>query len=335
MRRIATVWPPIPRLVLRSACLLALLLGGVSPVAVGAAGEDAAPDGFVAGTFVHDGTTRRYLVHAPAGDAAPVAVLVLLHGHGGHPAQFVGPRSPDAAWIAIADRERWLLVAPQGLDGSDGRPGWNDCRADADTNPNADDAGFLIALSATLEREHRIAHARHYVAGTSNGGMMALRMAIEHPRWTTAVGAIVAAMPARSECAAPHRAVPVMFVNGTADPLVPFDGGPVAERYGGQRGAVLAATASAQRWAGLAGAHATPTRVRLPDRDPDDGSTVVEETWTARDGRPAVRLLRVEGGGHTEPSRAYRDPGPIGRLLGAQNGDIESADAIVAFFAAQ
>lgn len=294
-----------------------------------------ATSGYVERTFVHDGIKRRYRVRLPTGGRPPTALVFLLHGHTDTVERMTGARSPMAAWEAIADRNGLLLVAPQGLDGRDGRPGWNDCRTDADSNPNEDDAGFLIALSATLEREYRIAHARHYVVGTSNGGMMALRMAIEHPQWTTAAGAIVAAMPARSECAPPRRAVPMMFVNGTADPLVPFDGGPVAERYGGQRGAVLSTPASVALWTRLAGAGATPVRAALPDLDRDDDSTVVEETWTMRDGRPAVRLLRVEGGGHTEPSRTYRYPRLLHPLLGAQNGDFEVADALWRFFAAQ
>ena len=73
----------------------------------------------------------------------------------------------------------------------------------------------------------------------------------------------------------------------------------------------------------------------LPDLDRDDDSTVVEETWSMRDGRPGVRLLRVEGGGHTEPSSAHRYPRLIGHVLGAQNGDVEVADALWRFFAAQ
>lgn len=299
-------------------------------------GNAAAADrGYVERTFVHDGLERRYRIRLPAGGRPPTALVFLLHGHTDTIARLTGPRSPMAPWTAIADREGLVLVAPQGLRGSDGKTGWNDCRADAGINPDEDDAGFLIALSATLERAHHLTHARHYVVGISNGGMMALRMAIEHPQWTTAAGAIVAAMPARSECAPPRRAVPVMFVNGTADPLVPFDGGPVAERYGGQRGAVLSTPGSIALWTRLAGAGATPARVPLPDLDRNDDSTVVEETWSTRDGRPAVRLLRVAGGGHTEPSRTYRYPRRLHPLLGAQNGDVEVADALWRFFAAQ
>lgn len=318
---------------------LALLLACVSTVQAAPhpphGNDRTAGSGYVERTFVHDGLERRYRVRLPGGGRPPTALVFLLHGHTDSIERLAGARSPMAPWTGIADRNGLALVVPQGLRGSDGKTGWNDCRADADSNPNEDDAGFLIALSASLEREHRIAHARHYVVGTSNGGMMALRMAIEHPQWTNAAGAIVAAMPARSECAPPHRAVPMMFVNGTADPLVPFDGGPVAERYGGQRGAVLSTPASVALWVRLAGAGGTPVRVALPDLDRDDDSTVVEETWTMRDGRPAVRLLRIEGGGHAEPGIAYRYPRLLHPLLGAQNGDIKVADALWRFFATQ
>jgi len=317
--------------------LLALLVFARTATSAALPGEAHRDVGarYVERSFVHDGIERRYRMRLPADGRAPVALVFVLHGHTDTIERMTGPRSPMAAWEAIADRNDLLLVAPQGLRGSDGRSGWNDCRADADTNPTDDDADFLVALSASLEHDYRIAHARHYVVGTSNGGMMALRMAITQPQWTSAVGAIVAAMPARSECALPRRAVPVMFVNGTADPLVPFNGGSVAERYGGERGGVLSTPASIAIWTRLAGANATPVRVPVPDRDRNDGSTVVEETWSTSDGRPAVRLLRVEGGGHTEPSIAYRYSRLIDRVLGAQNGDVEVADALWRFFATQ
>jgi len=57
--------------------------------------------------------------------------------------------------------------------------------------------------------------------------------------------------------------------------------------------------------------HATdaPRRTRyLPDRAPDDECRLREVTWTPESGGAPVRLLAMEGGGHTLPSLRYDLP---------------------------
>lgn len=287
--------------------------------------------------YTHAGIARTYLVRAPANGKPPVAILLMLHGHGGSAGRLVGRNAqpaPYRRWNAIADREGLLLVAPQGSAGGDGKSGWNDCRADADSNPTGDDAAFLAGLVSEVRREHAISSNRVYVVGSSNGGNMALRMSIERPDLITAAAAIVASMPAHSECATPTRMVPVVFINGTGDPLMPFAGGRVGKgRHA--RGEVLSTEASLRVWARLAGVSGAPSRSMLPDLAHDDGSRAIREVHAQRNGRPLVVLYRIDDGGHLEPSRTERYPRWLTRLLGHQNGDIEMADEIWAFFAAQ
>jgi polyhydroxybutyrate depolymerase len=305
-------------------------------VLVGSVAAEVAP-GFVHRTHLHDGIQRSYLLRTPSGGSPPKAIVVMLHGHAGSAEQLTGRSgkpAPYRRWNAIADREGLLLVAPQGVDGGDGKSGWNDCRADADSNPTTDDAAFIAAVVTALRREYAVPSNRVYVLGTSNGGNMALRMAIERPDMIAAAAAIVASMPSRSECAAPTRAVPMLFMNGTDDPLMPFAGGQVGkDRF--QRGSVLSAEASVALWARLAGAASTPRTTALPDRNTADGSRVMRKVHANAQGRNVVMLYRIEGGGHLEPSRTQRYPRWLTRILGRQNGDIEMAEEVWAFFVAQ
>lgn len=318
-------------------CLLAL----TALVVVGHARQRNADtgDGYVARTISIDGVERRYLTRNPAGGAAPNAIVLLLHGGGGTAERLIGRESrsaPYRMWNAIADREGLLLVAPQGANSATGRgkPGWNDCRDFEDSGQSADDARFLVALVEKLRRDHRVSGTRNFAVGTSNGGMMALRLAIERPQVFTAVTSVASSMPARSECAAPARAVPVLMINGTEDPLVPYGGGPIATQFGG-RGVATPVQDSIRIWARLAGGESSPRIAQLPDTDKNDGTRVFREIHAARTGKPYVELIRIDGGGHVEPSRAQRYAGFVARLLGKQNGDIEMADEVWAFFAAQ
>ena len=278
------------------------------------------------------GAARSWRELRPDGVTRPRAIVLLLHGNGGSAASLLGdgrPAAPYRRWREIARRERLWLVAPDGLPGPDGRRGWNDCRADATGNPDVDDTGFLLALLSQQRLEAGRRDLPAFVVGTSNGGNMALRVAIERPEVFRAHAAIVAAMPARSECAAPTRPASVLFANGTADPILPFGGGEV---WVGPvfRGTSLGTLVSARAWARLDGAAGAPRIVTLPDLD-GNGLTIERSTWRGR-GRGRRRhdtvLYTVQGGGHAEPSRSERLPRAT-----RQSGDVEIADEIWGFFA--
>src|SRR5678816_685089 len=64
---------------------------------------------------------RHVLLATPAKPPAGARPLViLLHGHGGTAAQLLGRErsaAPLSLWLRIADREGWLVAAPDGLKG--------------------------------------------------------------------------------------------------------------------------------------------------------------------------------------------------------------------------
>lgn len=267
---------------------------------------------------------RRWLRIDPPASQRPRGIVVLLHGNGSSADDLMDLEQPRATqqWLGIAAREGLRLLVPDGTPGSTGARGWNDCRGDAATNPVADDVAFFDAM-LRAERRGAWRAAPVYVVGYSNGGAMALRLAIERPRRLRAVTVIAAAMPGASECRAPTRAVSVLFMNGTADAVVPWSGGRVM-LGSTPRGSVQATPDSVRTWATLARADA-PQRSERADVDPADGSRVSEERW--RGSRAEVVLLRVEGGGHAEPTISA----PRVRWPG-QNRDIESAEEAWAFF---
>src|SRR6185369_15910016 len=109
-------------------------------------------------------------------------LVIVLHGHTGSASVVFGKErlnAPMQQWLAIADREQVLVIAPDGSKGSDDKTGWNDCRADAGTNPKTDDVGFINALIDKAIQEHNADPSRVYVMGTSNGGGMTYRVGVE------------------------------------------------------------------------------------------------------------------------------------------------------------
>jgi polyhydroxybutyrate depolymerase len=121
---------------------------------------------------------RHYLVVEPAGLPADKRPLViLLHGHGTSSAIMLGLKGfgsyKNPQWMEMAEREKVLLIAPDGSKGSDGKAAWNDCRLDAPTNATSDDVGFISALIDTAISDLHADPERIYVFGGSHGGFMA------------------------------------------------------------------------------------------------------------------------------------------------------------------
>lgn len=266
----------------------------------------------------------------------PRPLVILLHGHGGSAAQLLGEQrsaAPLSVWLQIADREGWLLVAPDGLKGADGHPGWNDCRSDAANNPRSDDVGLIAALIDEMVARHQADPARVYLMGMSNGGMMTFRVAATLGDRLAAFSAVSASMPADLGCAPAKVPLSALIVSGTADPLVPYAGGDVHFMSKVSRGRVLGVEASTAFWRDLAHLPAEPSRREsLPHRDATDPTRAQRIVWGADPAKLQVELLRIDGGGHIEPSLSERPRRVYTAVVGPQNGDLEVAEEAFMFF---
>ncbi|MFH3480334.1 extracellular catalytic domain type 1 short-chain-length polyhydroxyalkanoate depolymerase [Xanthobacter variabilis] len=267
--------------------------------------------------------TRTYLVSNPAGVAGPAPVVIALHGAMQTPQSFRAYFGLDAAAAANG----FVAVYPQG----EGKV-WNDSRPaamrlKAVLRPG-DDAAFLVALVAKLVADGVADPARIYLTGISNGGFMVERMACEHADLFAAYSVIMATTPAnaREECR-PARPVPMLFIHGTADTVITYNG------FWTPMGATLSAPDSAAFFARLNGC-GDPVKRALPDVDPLDGTTVTERTWQGcRDGA-TVTLLSVEGGGHQSPARVETRPDLATPFLGLRNHDIDAGEEVWRFMSA-
>lgn len=280
---------------------------------------------------------RHYLLAVP--DAATPAkrpLVILLHGHAGSAAQLLGRErsaAPMSLWLRIADREGVLLAAPDGAVGRDGRRGWNDCRGDAANNPQVDDVGLVTDIIHREVEQHGADPSRVFVMGMSNGGMMALRLAIELGSTLAGFAAVSASMAAHTACPVPNVPVSALIVAGTHDPLVPYAGGDVHLRSSHPRGAVIGVESAAATWRDTIGLPAAPASVAtLPHRDAADATRATRIVWGERANALQVELLRIDGGGHIEPSITQRARRAYTAIVGAQNGDVEVAEEAWNFF---
>ena len=268
---------------------------------------------------------RRYLVYASARPAVDPALLVVFHGSRGSPAKIRA--ETGFGFDLLADRAGFVVAYPQGFEGN-----WNDCRKAADypaRRLNVDDIGFFEALVERLRRERGVDPARVFVAGLSNGGHFVFRLALERPARIAGAAVFAASLPtaANNVCRALGPPPPMMIVNGTSDPINPYEGGAVTLFGFGNRGMVLSALDSARHFAGGASG---PVARRLRPRLGSDRTWVGQAVWR-RPGGSEVMLLSVHGGGHVVPQPVYRPP----RLLGAVTTAVDGPDAAWDFFRRQ
>jgi polyhydroxybutyrate depolymerase len=249
-----------------------------------------------------------------------------LHGGGGTAAAM--DRSTNGQFGREAARRGWLVAFPQGV-----AKGWNDGRPLTSRRDRqrrgVDDVAFLGALIDRIHTTHGIDRSRVYATGISNGGFMSFRLGLELSAQIAAIAPVTANLARAHDGKRPDHPVGLLVINGTADPLVPYAGGHVRV-LGRSRGAIHSTAETMRRWAAFNGCAGRPKATPLPDRTPRDGTRAYVHDWPSCATGAAVRLVRIEGGGHTWPGgRAY-----LPRfLVGAVCRDFEAVPLIFEFFA--
>lgn len=269
-------------------------------------------------TLRHGGVSRRAIVIAPrGGKSGPAPTLIFLHGAGESAEQ--GMRQTGMAVRAPA--AGFLAVFPEGLGGEQGDHTWNawDCCGYARAH-RVDDVGFLAALVDKLEKDG-LADPHHiYLAGFSNGAVLASRFALERPGVARAIAAVSGDLP----CDAPVPSVPlpVLLVNGARDQLsrlAPTRWHPATGRFCADRPAAHQAEVWA-RGMGL-GAPRVTDAPTAPVRELAYGPR-------ASGGRGLLRWYILKRGGHAWPG------GASGRYphCDAPSRDLDATGLILRFF---
>jgi len=278
-------------------------------------------------SFTHDGLARTYVLYPPdarAGDE-PRPLLIALHGGRANGRQMAV--LTRRGFNKLADRDGFLVAYPDGhtMHWSDGSEPQDRLEGDED----ADDVGFLAALTDELVGESEVDPKRVYVAGISNGALMAIRFAMERAEKVAAIASVAGAVPrALAGGPGPSMPVPALFIHGTDDKSVAWDGGTV--RFMGRRfGSIISVPDSVRYWVDHNGCSKEPETSVLPAPDPDDGTRVRREVYLGGRECSAVELWRIEGGGHTWPGgRQYFGEDVVGRTSRA----VDACEVIWEFF---
>jgi polyhydroxybutyrate depolymerase len=257
--------------------------------------------------------TRKFLEYVPHDISPHSPLVIVLHG------SLMDAKSMRE-WTGyefdqLADQHGFVVVYPDGY-----KHNWNDCHSKA-TFPahteNIDDMGFVKGLIAREVAHCQIDEKHVYVLGYSNGGEMALRLALQTPKQVAGIAIAGASLPVPEDSSCPELgSVPLLVVDGEKDPFNPIDGGRVTLFGFGYRGRALSAFDTAQTFAKRLGVTSRPQQIHLDPQKSGDPTSADGFLWPSASS-PVVALYKIEDGGHVVPQPVFRYPRIVGHTTTA------------------
>ena len=303
-----------------------------------------------------DGILRTYYVHLPPDYESTASLPLVLAFHGGGGKATMMHRVSKLT--ATSDEHSFVVVYPDGLEKH-----WGDQRAMTGFDRKGD-LSFISALLDELIRDFKIDPKRVYSTGISNGGFFSQDLAIAFPDRIAAIASVAAtvSVPVFNKVT-PPQPVPILFMLGDQDPIVPYNGGAI--KLGSEtRGAAVSATDSVDYWCkanhckkvglvetvdtlestggaaestgGASNSNAVTSNSNAgtsnsnPVTSNSNASTsVTKQSFDGETTRNQVVLYTIKGGGHTWPS-GWQYLGES--FIGKTNRTINANEIIWSFF---
>ncbi|MBW4539765.1 MAG: prolyl oligopeptidase family serine peptidase [Myxacorys chilensis ATA2-1-KO14] len=172
------------------------------------------PDEF--GTLQDQGRQRTYYLHTPPNyqSARPIPLVLAFHGSG----QQGKPLADLTGLNQLADQQGFIVAYPDGIEKK-----WN---VSGKATTGEDNVAFVDALLAHLKQIRAIDTRRIYVTGISNGGILVQKLACQRPQEIAAFATVAASLPHQfTPTCQTKTPISLIMINGTADAVVPWNGG--------------------------------------------------------------------------------------------------------------
>jgi polyhydroxybutyrate depolymerase len=249
-------------------------------------------------TVIVDGFRRNYFVHTPPHLAQAAPVLLVFHGSG-KSAQAFAART---GFSELADQKGFIVVYPQGIGNR-----WNDGRESYQNAP--DDLAFIAALVQHLAKNYPTDATRLYATGMSNGASFVQTLACTGTVKLAGIAAVSGTITATvlPKCN-PIEPLAVLLINGTADKIMPYNGGEVM-LMGQPHGNVESVQKTLEFWLKQNECSGISPPAQLPPLDLTNATRVTKRMGTGCVKFPVVAYA-VLGGGHSWPGSTMQFASP-------------------------
>lgn len=245
---------------------------------------------------------REYGVYEPSDIGSEKLPLVIyLHGAGG----IVWPKMIDNYFVTLAEKEKFILLMPQGRLFESGLTGWY--------YEDGIDQKFINQLIDTMILRYNVDPERVYLAGMSNGAFMTYLIAKVLEYRIAAIAPIAGTLGYyQYNTYSLIKPMPLCHIHGTADSIVQVQGNQTHVSF----------EKILDFWIPHNNVNPTPSITELPDKSTYDNSTVTKfEYYSIGTNDIDIIYYRINNGGHSVPG-----------IQGVANQDINAYDEIWKFF---
>ncbi|HWA07436.1 MAG TPA: PHB depolymerase family esterase [Ignavibacteria bacterium] len=278
--------------------------------------------GDINGKMTVDGIEREYILHLPKNyGSVPLPLVMVFHGGGGTAEQI----KDHVKFSKLADKENFIVVYPNAVDKN-----WNDGRIGDKLPMDRDDVKFISMLIDTLTANYHVNSKRIFSTGISNGGFFSFYLALKLSTRILAIAPVTANIPENlKDSWKTEKPVSVLLINGTKDPLVKFDGGPVGFKDDETGRGVSLSTSWTVKILTENNSCMPGVKVEeIDDKEDDDCKAEKETYYKCADGTKVI-LVTIKGGGHTWPGASQYLPKII---VGNVCKDFNATEMIWEFF---
>ncbi|MEI9934611.1 MAG: alpha/beta hydrolase-fold protein [Ferruginibacter sp.] len=276
-----------------------------------------------------DGRLRQYSIHLPTNYAITrkLPVIFAFHGGGGDYKRVVALYN----FNGLADQNNFIIVYPNAVNKAWNMPGISSRVKGIDTT--VDDVHFISILIDTLIAHYKANSKRIYCTGISRGGMFSLYLAYKLSDRIDGIAPVCASISQTvAEDYSFTHPIPTLLINGTADPLVNYNGGIGKYNKTNQENIdanMLPTEELVEKIAQLNYCNNIPDTINLPNVDINDGCTAMESLYTCQGAM--VDFIKVINGGHTWPGGIQYLPK---LFIGRTCKDFKAEEKIISFFTA-
>ncbi len=280
-------------------------------------------------TILIDGLQRNYILHLPTAYSTTqkLPLIFALHGGGGTAKGAVGLYDLES----LADKYNCLIVYPDAINKAWHIPGMTSRVKKIDSSIN--DVRFISVLLDTMIVHYKADGKKVFCTGLSRSAIFSYYLADVLNERIAAVACVCGSISQTMAAAYSFKKpIPVLMINGTADPLINYNGGPVkilgyAGNNVGESSSLLPVEALLRKIIALNKCNATPVVTALPDVDKSDDCTETEYGYNCSNIK--VDFIKIENGGHTwAGSTQYLPKFIIGRVC----KDFSASQKIFDFF---
>lgn len=279
-------------------------------------------------TYWDQEVERLYYYYIPSyykpGDKLPL--MLALHGSGSNALSQLYESNMEE----LAEQEGFIVVAPNSVaihaDATLSSVGntlstigrsdmsflrWNATPDDPQNMYGVDDVKYLSDLIDRFVDYGYVDPDRVYASGLSHGAFMSLRLALEVPEKIAGVGVVAGLLVDKFAAMDPTGQVKLVFVQGTADPVVPMEGLAYDMDRDGKLDYYYAwSLDDTIDWFiekyGISVADISSSKI--PDTNTTDYCTIDRYAYVDADGNTPIVKYIVNNGGHTWPGGTQYSP---------------------------